>query len=185
VSGPANASSIRISMRGFYAALCVLLVGGMQGAYGQQDVRAVRAAFLYNLTQYVTWPQARSGILIGYLGNSSFGSALQKIVEGKLVDGRSIHVLLDPAAPDLSRCDVVYVSGGSRQTKSILDSLRGRPILTVGESEGFPRMGGMVGLVRVEDRIQLEINPEAARVAGLEISSRVLDLAVIVRPAKE
>ena len=38
----------------------------------------------------------------------------------------------------------------------------------------------MVGLVNTGDHIQIEVNLEAAQSAGIRISSRVLNLAVIV-----
>jgi hypothetical protein len=53
--------------------------------------------------------------------------------------------------------------------------------LTVGESEDFIRDGGMVGLVRDADQIQIQVNLEATQAAGLRISSRLLSLAVVVR----
>jgi predicted transcriptional regulator len=43
----------------------------------------------------------------------------------------------------------------------------------------------MVGLVNTGDRIQIEVNLEAAQSAGIRISSRVLNLAEIVRPAQK
>lgn len=154
-------------------------------ALGQQDVRAVRTAFLYNLTKYVDWRPAQKQIVVGYLGDRDLGPGLEKVLEGKDVDGRKIHVVLYPGTADLQRCDVLYVAGmDPTRLREVLNRVRDKRILTVGDTDVFPHMGGMVGLVRNGDQLQLEINLDVARAAGFQISSRVLDLAVIVHSAR-
>ena len=53
-------------------------------------------------------------------------------------------------------------------------------MLTVGDSDKFVRTGGMVGLVRSGDQIEIEVNLEALRSRQLDMSSRLLSLAVVV-----
>ena len=67
----------------------------------------------------------------------------------------------------------------------ILQHVQGRPILTVGDSEGFCEAGGVINLVRKERHVQFQINSDAARRAGLKISSQLLKLATIVRDTEE
>ncbi len=51
-------------------------------------------------------------------------------------------------------------------------------LLTVGETPGFLEHGGIINLVEVQGRIRFEINQEAAKRAGLTVSSRLLRLAM-------
>lgn len=184
-AGSDRAKIFRIRLWRTWARFVCLLPIGVSVAFAQQDVRAVRTAFLYNLTKYVNWQTAQKQIVIGYLGTRDLGPGFVKVLEGKNVDGRTIHVLLYPAAVDLQHCDVLYVAGmDSGPLRDILNRIRDRRVLTVGDTELVPRMGGIVGLVRNGDQIQLEINLDAARAAGFQISSRVLDLAVIVHSAR-
>jgi hypothetical protein len=153
--------------------------------HAQQDERAVRAAFVYNLTKYVRWPDQTREITVCAAGNDNMGPLLKKVIDGKDIDGRPIHVLLQPADANASRCDIVYVSKTApTSTKTMLERTRGTAMLTVGEEDNFVRGGGMVGLVRIGDRIELEVNLEAVQAAGLSISSRLLDLAVIMRSGR-
>ena len=148
--------------------------------WAQHDERAVRAAFVYNLTKYVEWPQADKELIIGFVGEGGMGDTLQKIVAGKTSDTRKLRVILDP--PDDQRCDIIYVAYSSpKKTQAVLSKLRHRSTLSVGETSDFTRDGGMVGLIRDSDQIQIQVNLEAAQAAGLKISSRLLNLAVIVR----
>jgi hypothetical protein len=59
--------------------------------------------------------------------------------------------------------------------------LNGAGVLTVGDTEGFTEAGGMINLTIVDQRVHFEINPDAARRAGMKISSKLLSLAKIVK----
>jgi hypothetical protein len=78
----------------------------------------------------------------------------------------------------------LYVSGASESDiRKILEKVKGRSVLTVGENDVFAQAGGMVALVNTGDHIRIEVNLEAAQSAGIRISSRVLGLATIVHSA--
>jgi hypothetical protein len=151
--------------------------------HAQQDERAVRAAFVFNLTKYVTWPQPRQRLVIGVVGQGNMGPVLKQVLEGKASDGRQITVLTNPSDVELRECDVLYVAESSAaRIRSTLDRVTGRAILTVGESDQFAHSGGMVALVRSGDQIEIEVNLAAVRSRRLEMSSRLLNLAVLVSP---
>jgi hypothetical protein len=67
----------------------------------------------------------------------------------------------------------------SNEARTALDRVRGKDILTIGEDDKFVRDGGMVGLVRNGDHIQIEVNLDATKAGHLKIASQLLDLAVI------
>lgn len=150
----------------------------------QQDERAVRAAYLFNLTRYVSWPGGRKQIVIGVAGNDNRGAELKSLLENKISDGRQIVVLLHPGESEIRSCDVLYVPAGAQTNwQALAGHIAGHPILTVGETSQFSRRGGMVGLIRSGDQIQIEVNLEVVRASGLNISSHLLNLAVLVRAA--
>src|ERR1700733_13892466 len=64
----------------------------------------VKAAFLLNFTKFVEWPamafkSAESPISICILGNDPFGSALDKVVAGEVVNGRKVTAQRIKRAP--------------------------------------------------------------------------------------
>ena len=74
-------------------------------------------------------------------------------------------------------------TGASEATRlaGILESLRGRPVLTIAETPGFARSGGIINLTtNPDDRIRFEINAGIAKRVGLRLSSKRLDLAEII-----
>jgi hypothetical protein len=60
--------------------------------------------------------------------------------------------------------------------------LKGRSILTVGDTEGFAQSGGIIRFVTENNRIRFRINVDAAEAAHLTISSKLLRLAEVAAP---
>jgi len=67
-----------------------------------------------------------------------------------------------------------------RRQAAILRSLRGQPVLTVGETGDFLSDGGMIQLHLDEDKVRFDINAGLADSSHLKISSRLLLLATTV-----
>jgi len=108
----------------------------------QQDERAVRAAFVFNLTKYVSWPNAPDHLMLGVIGEENIGPVLKQVLEGKLSDGRRITVVMHPLDAELKECDLLYVAETSpARIQSILDRVGTRAVLTVGETDQFTRAG--------------------------------------------
>jgi YfiR/HmsC-like len=167
-----------------------LLLGALSSAMGlgclvraeSRDERAVRAAYVYNLIRYVEWPSKQTDLIVGVVGEPSTGDVLEQLLNGKEDGGRKIRVVSAYTQEDFGRCSLLYVTGGSEADLSrLLDRVKGRAVLTVGESDVFARGGGMVALVNTGEHIRIEINLEAAQAGGIRISSRVLSLSTIVR----
>src|SRR4030081_23213 len=147
----------------------------------------IKAGFIYNFANLVQWPsnafaQPDSPIVIGILGEDPFGTILDRVLEGKKVNGRAFRVKRLRAVPDLKECHIVFVSSSemSRLAEAI-HLVKGMPMLTIGESSGFARRGGIINLILEDNKVHFEVNVEAAKEADLNISSRLLALARIVQ----
>jgi hypothetical protein len=152
-------------------------------AQDQASEVQVKAAFLFHFAQLVEWPPdslSPPNIPVNFCvwGEEPLPSALQTIVEGKLVGTHSIHVRRLPDTEDLRSCHLLFIAGAdSRRVIGILTSVKDAPVLTVGESEDFAKEGGMIGLSLEENKIRFDINLKAAQHVNLKISSRLLLLA--------
>ena len=67
-----------------------------------------------------------------------------------------------------------------QNVKRILDAARDKEILTIGDYKKLAYLGGVIGLIEKEGKLRFEINLESARRQKLRLSSRLLDLAIIV-----
>lgn len=147
---------------------------------------AVKAAFVYDFSKFVTWPERAfkaqySQVSICVLGDNPFGGALDRIVAGKTVSGRTFRVLYPASAVEARTCQIVFISRSEQpQLKTILDVLAASSALTVGDTAGYAGQGVMINLFLENDRVRFEINDEAAQRAGIDISSKLLSLARLV-----
>jgi hypothetical protein len=150
------------------------------------DERAVKAAFVFNLTKYVEWPQPNQELIVGINDDSPTAETLKKVLDGRNSESRPIRVLLFPSDAQLEQCNILYVGHSSpKKWRALLERVRKKSILTVGDSDSFAQDGGIVGLVTTGDHVQIQVNLVAAAEAHLKISSRLLNLSTIVQPTPE
>ncbi len=147
----------------------------------------LKAAFLYNFAKFVEWPPAVSEgqgdpMVICVVGEDPFGTILDETIKNKTVNGHTIVVRRLKSGHNVKGCHIVFIGSSQKvHLRSILDSLKGTSILTVGDAEGFAELGGVINFTLVEDHIHFEVNVDAAARAHLKISSKLLILAKIVR----
>jgi hypothetical protein len=163
------------------AVLLVALTLGVRPAIGQ-DVSLeyqVKAAYLYNFVKFVQWPDtARPGpLIICIAGRNPFGTVLAETIRDEVVNGRTLasRTILEPDPA----CQVLFVPDGA--PPAYLRAARGTPTLTVGESPDFLEQGGIINFVKEGPNVRFAISTEAAAEAGLQVSSRLLRLAVNIR----
>jgi hypothetical protein len=178
----------RASLRA--ALVCIVSLGSTaarsslgQPATGEYQVKA---AFLFHFAQLVDWP---SGALDG--GDRSLNLCIfddepgrqqfQSVIEGKTTGTRVLHVRLLAQPEDYKACNILFLSRTeARGERAVLNSLRGLPVLTVGDSGDFLTDGGMIRFHIEQDQIRFDINLGAADGSHLKISSRLLLLATAV-----
>lgn len=170
--------------------LVVLVMGSM--ALADEEMEApeyrVKAAFLYNFTKLVEWPDdafsdRESPLEIGILGKDPFGGELEGVLEGRQAQGRRLRVARYSAVEEATNCHVLFICRSeARQLDAILDRVKSRPVLTVGDSPDFANGGGIIELRHVGGRIGLRINLEASARAGLQLSSRLTRLDRTLTP---
>lgn len=140
----------------------------------------VKAAFLLNFANFIQWPQGALGddtFTIGVLGQDPFGSASDSL-KGKTVKGRKVVIKRYDDPEDAREADILFISASEKRSlPRILKTIKGKSILTVGDSKDFGRSGVMINLLLLRKRVGFEIHLAAAHQAGLEISSQLLKLA--------
>lgn len=166
----------------------LLAVGGVRAEEYQPSEYQLKAAFLFNFAKFVEWPaesfpEEKSPILIGVLGENPFGGELERTIRDKTVNGRALQLKEYRSPADAKACHILFISSSEKKRlPEIFESLRGTSVLTVGETDNFTESGGIISFVREGNKIRFQINDQAARSARLKISSKLLNLAV--RPAR-
>lgn len=146
----------------------------------------IKAAFLFHFAQFVSWPPGaldagQQVINLCVFADEPHRQELEDTIQGKLVDGRVLQIRLLGQTAEIQGCNILFLSRDeARRQAAILKSLRGLPVLTVGETDSFLSNGGMICFHFEDSRIRFDVNLGAAQSARLAISSRLLLLATSV-----
>jgi hypothetical protein len=151
----------------------------------------VKAAYLVRFISYVEWPaeafdSPEDPLVIGILGPETLERKPEEIVQTGVGTGagRPIVVRRFEEIDQVENCHLVYFPQGSRVTEELLQALYASHTLTIGEEEDFLNRGGILRLVKIEKNIRFQVNLSAAKAANLEISVRMLEIALdVFRPS--
>jgi hypothetical protein len=145
----------------------------------------VKAAFLFNITKYADWPAqalpAGTNITIGIVGDDPFGPAIDRLIEGRRINDHGIVVRRAARLSELKDAQVVFISGSERarapQISSVAESWNAITVGDTPQTEPFTA----INFALERERIVFTVNLDAARRAGVRISSKLLHLAKAVR----
>jgi hypothetical protein len=164
--------------------LCTCLAGAGAAPKRVTEI-SLKSAFLYKFTLFADWNGALGDegapISICVMGRDDLADDLQEAVQNRTAHSRPITVRRPSRAAEAGGCHVLFI-GWTEPTlvDRALARLAERPILTVGELEGFAERGGMINIVKRDNRLRLKINLRAVESAGLRLSSQLLKLATLV-----
>lgn len=164
--------------------IIILLVAFLSVAsQGSDREYKVKAAFLFNLAQFVEWPthalpESDSPLVIGILGENPFGSYLEEIVSGENVNGHPLLVKHCQTVEEAVASQIVFINlPDKNKIKEAITTLKGRSILTVSDKNNFIREGGMVELIKKANKVGLVISTQSTKEDNLVISSKLLQIA--------
>jgi hypothetical protein len=150
----------------------------------------IKAVFIFNFTQFVDWPKtafpnAGAPLVIGVLGDNPFGSYLNETVTGEKVDGHPVIVQHYDRVQEIQNCQILFIGLSNREkSEQAIADLKGKSLLTIGDSPDFLKAGGMIKFFTRKNNIRFEINLAAAKSANLTLSSKLLRVAEIFDPKK-
>lgn len=145
----------------------------------------VKAAFVHNIAKFVEWHASistKGNLRLCVLGQGPFGEAAVGL-RGKPVGSMVWEVVPVTTRANLRECQVLFIEASEAgDLPRLLGTLKGSPVLTVGDTDGYGEQGVMVNFYLEQDKVRFEINLAATSRAGLKISSQLLKLARIIQP---
>lgn len=165
--------------------LLLVLAGSRKPGLGQETVgeTELKSAFIYNFTKFIEWPDTgprtnSSHFVIGIFSGDAFVLELQKGLAGKTARGKPILVRKLAQNADATGCHLVFFSRNeARRLTDLGSTLKNSPVLTVGDSDRFTELGGMIGLFFEDKELRFHLNLPASDAAQLQISSKLIRLA--------
>lgn len=179
-----------LAFLGRVARLAILVLLPCPAMAGEADSLeyAVKATYLYKFAGYVDWPATafaspNSPLTVCVAGDDPFGATLDTAARGQRIADRQVVVRRLKNIERDSGCQILFVGGAEAQRAQMLAAVRGSQVLTVTDS---PEPGGAVGIINFvirDNRVRFNIDEEGAAQSGLSISSKLLKLALNLRPS--
>jgi len=148
---------------------------------------AVKATDLYKFAPFIEWPpeafSPSDPLVICIVGRDRVADLVDEAVSGQTSAGHPIRVVhVQGGELGDTHCNILYVALRGAAAVTVLERIRGRPVLTITDAEQEPRAAGVVNFVVVDNRVRFEIDQRAAADNHLVISSKLLSLATRVIP---
>ncbi len=179
-----------------FAAVSVAMVFGL-ACVAARSARAqvprefkLKAVFLFNFAQFTEWPanafdSTNAPFVIGVLGANPFDAVLDDVVRGETVHGHRLRVERYQRVEDIRTCHILYISQSEApRLEEIVNYLRGKPILTVSDIDSAAYSGVIIRFL-TNHTIHFRVNLDAAKAAGVTLSSQLLRSAEIVGEKKQ
>lgn len=164
--------------------LCLCLSASAALAEPPREAR-IKAVLILRLLKFVAWPADHSPLTTDSLqictwGDSTTEAALQSL-QGQKIREREVRMRKLGTPLDTRGCHVLFVSEGVRDVTPAQLYNSGNPaLLTISDMPDFNKRGGIITLVRKDNRIGFDIQLRQAREQRLQIGAPLLDLARVV-----
>ena len=183
-------------MRGRFARIAICLLasalacGDAFAQPAQPDVPleyAVKATYLYKLAPFINWPpdafaSPDAPFPICIVGDDPFDDFLVRAVSGRSIGTHPFVVRRLEALTGDSDCRIAYIGRlRSQSLQQALMAVQGRPVLTVTDSDTAADNGSIMQFVIEGGHVRFDIDNSAAARNHLSISSKLLNLAAVVK----
>ena len=144
-----------------------------------------------NVAKFVQWPEAimarnNGQLVVTILGEDELAADMASVLSTRSVNGKPVFVRFVRRVQDAGDGQILYIASSQMgHAAEILAALRGQPVLTLADVEGFAARGGMLDFSGTWPSVRVEIALARAEQSGLHVSSRLLAIARVVDSAQE
>lgn len=164
--------------------ILLLIVLSSTPSYGQGDdipqEYLVKAKYLLNIPLFTEMPsqaKKRSSYTICLIGDTPLQSVLESS-KGKPIKNRPLMIRRVEGISHVDDCQMLFIASSERhRLQTLLPEAHRRGILTISDMRDFARLGGMISLLIVDNRVTFDLNLSAAGNASISFSSHLLKLA--------
>ncbi|VAW60415.1 hypothetical protein MNBD_GAMMA11-3392 [hydrothermal vent metagenome] len=146
----------------------------------------LKAAYLLNFARFIYWPQNAfkndpDSFYICVYGHNPFGENMDWMSDKK-INNRHVKFIYVADFKYAENCHIAYI-GKSRKSQylKVINIYSRKAVLTVSDIEGFSESGGMIGFVRVANKMKFEINVNKSTASGIKYRSQLLEVAETLR----
>jgi len=155
----------------------------------QQTEYDVKAVFLRRIARYIEWPnqaefdKKSDPLVLAVVGRNPFGRSLDDVYASGRISIRNhvVKIRYFPNIKKLGNCHILFIARSQRKNlETILSSVKGKSILTVGDTKEFGQKGVHVNFFVQGNNIRFELNEISAEEEGFKFDYRIRNVARII-----
>lgn len=165
---------------------CTLLAPLRAEPVVQSDEYRLKAAFIFNFSQFIDWPPSafaaeEAPLRLCLLGRDPFGESL-KALEKRRSKGRAIAVQHVRSLAEARNCHVLYIDDPQEAlgNAELARGLGNAPVLTISSAPDATSKGIGIGFVSQSDKLRWSLNLDALKRAQLRVSAKLIEVAISV-----
>ncbi len=152
----------------------------------QGQVAKYKAVFTANFIRYIGWPEAakQGDFVIGVIRDKEMVDHLKNVSKGKKFGFQDIVIKEFRSPAEVSYCQVLFIPSNinlGKNASTIINKLGGKNSLIIAEKEGATKYGAMINFVIRDDKLKFEINKANASRFGLQVSSKLENMASAIK----
>lgn len=143
---------------------------------GPEPADELKAAAVLSFLRFAEWNvPLREPVVVGLFGRTQFHLTAMRVLAGRQVGTHPVHVRALRKPSEARDCHLVFLATtNAADIRTVVDQVRGLPVLLLGEAEGFLEQGGAARLQFRDGRLAFEVSRRALDAAGIPISSKLL-----------
>jgi len=166
----------------------ILFLAAPHLSFAQDFEYRVKAEFLERFTRFIEWPDdsplkdPEKTFCICVTGKNPFGGYLQEMAQQVKIKGKPVEIhQIEQLTAELPKCQILFIARSEKdKLADILKLTEDKPILTVGDTDGFAEDGVLMNFFTSGSYIRFEVNIDRAEKSKLKFSSRLLKLAKLI-----
>ena len=183
-----NFSKLQIKTVFFIA----LMIGFNAELWSQSAEHTMKAVALEKLSLFISWPantlknDPSQEFVIGVLGQASFSDILKDVYKEKKIKERKVKIVTIKNIQELTECQILIIPNiKTSELNKVLNYVKGKPILTISDTEGFAEAGCFINFYEYENKLRFEINQKGLKDAGFTVDYRLLKVSKVLNPVIE
>lgn len=147
----------------------------------------LKSAYLEKFAVFTDWPSylkmdnPEINFIIGVYGDHKITEVLKKFYKTQKIRNKNVLIKQIQSSSDYYACNIIFITNeGKGNLSSIIEFTNDKPILTVGDTEGFAKNGVLINFYIKDEKLRFEVNETSVKKAGLSLSYHLLKYAKII-----
>ncbi|UII31327.1 YfiR family protein [Fulvivirga ulvae] len=144
----------------------------------------LKSIWLEKFSKFIEWPTSDTldYFTITILGEGDINQYLYDIYKNRTIKNKPVKINVIDKIDSLENCNILFINTEqAKDLDKVLDKVRSKPILTIGDTQGFAKKGIIINFYLEQNKVRFELNISAAKSSGLDVDFRLLEAARIIK----